>query len=163
MCAGRVQPVAGHIVNIEIEACVRDRPVRENTRGADVLLRDGFQTLEMPRFAYTDQRGGFQQIAILISGHKFVQEIQNRLKLAAADKHRAGEICGIRTVNAGAVCHVAGDDTGKRRTVKQNVSGRERQIRLAERLNFALGDLHIVLKFAGENSAAVVHTADFEH
>ena len=34
---------------------------------------------------------------------------------------------------------------------------------LAERLNFALGDLDIVLKFAGENSAAVIYTADFEH
>ena len=115
-------------MHVKIEACVRDRPVREDARGTNILFRDRFKPFEMSGLTDTDQRSGFQQIAALVSGYKFVQEIEDWLKLIAADKHRTGQICGVCAVNARAVRHVASDNAGKRRPVEQNVPSRERQV-----------------------------------
>lgn len=51
---GGIKTVSAHVVNVKVEAGVRDGPVGENARRTDIIFHNGFYTLKMARLADAD-------------------------------------------------------------------------------------------------------------
>ena len=112
-----IKPGAVEIVYVKIEMRIAHDPVVKYPCLQNIFFGQCVTSLKVACFADSDQRRCCDEIAFFVAWHIGAQELDNCVNLTAAGKLRFYQICIFCAVNAGNVGHIAGDDSGERRTV----------------------------------------------